>query len=55
MKTWGAYVGLMKASKIRAYFRTNNIIFDEWHDPDGYEFEARVTPQQYNELRALIY
>ncbi len=55
MKRFMTYTGYRGACKVRAYFSANNIQFDEWHDPDGYEFEAMVTPEQYNELRALIY
>lgn len=53
MKRFMTYTGYRGACKVRAYLTANNIEFDEWHDPDGYEFEAMVTSEQYEELRSL--
>lgn len=51
MRTFGTYVLFRDACKIRDYLTANKIPFDEWHDIDGgYEFEAYVTVEQYDEL-----
>lgn len=53
MKTFTTYTSYREAAKIAAYLTANNIRFSEWHDPDGYEIQATVTAEQYNELEAL--
>ena len=55
MKNWGAYVMYSGYVKIMNYCNTNNIDCSIIRDDEGgYDIDARVTPQQYNELEALF-
>ena len=47
---WSGY------SKIINYLNSHNIRYTLWRDDEGgYDIDARVTPEQYSELEALIF
>ena len=55
MKNFGAYVMWSGYAKIMKYCNANNIECSIIRDDEGgYDIDAVVTPEQYNELKALF-